>query len=226
VINTKEPAEKKSSSLTAKLSIVFSLLTVATLIALHFLSPELDPSWRMVSEYANGNYSWLLSVMFGTWALSSWSLAFTLRSQLVTRRGKVGLALLVISGIGEGMAAIFDINENTGHTLASILGIGGLAIAAPIIAKALGRADGWSQYKDTLKKLSRLPWITVLLMVVSFIFLMVTYSQSGADMKTPPEVLPEGVIGVVGWANRLLILVYLAWIMVIAKLSINVRNYK
>jgi hypothetical protein len=43
------------------------LATGATLIllaALHVLSPEFSPSWRVISEYALGHYAWVLSLMF------------------------------------------------------------------------------------------------------------------------------------------------------------------
>jgi len=42
------------------------------LASLHVLSPEFDPSWRIVSEYALGNFGWVLSLMFVSWAVSWW----------------------------------------------------------------------------------------------------------------------------------------------------------
>ena len=39
-------------------------LSCAALIVLHVVSPEFAPSWRMVSEYANGGYPWLLLLVF------------------------------------------------------------------------------------------------------------------------------------------------------------------
>jgi len=37
---------------TARVSIAAGALTLVLLAALHILSPEFNPSWRMVSEYA------------------------------------------------------------------------------------------------------------------------------------------------------------------------------
>ena len=34
--------------------------TIALLVALHGLSPEFSPSWRVVSEYAFGHHAWVL----------------------------------------------------------------------------------------------------------------------------------------------------------------------
>jgi len=88
------------------------------LASLHVLSPEFDPSWRVVSEYANGHYGWGLSLMFGAWALSQWAIALAISSQVKTRAGRIGLYLLIASGIGEAMASVCDINHPL-HNLAA-----------------------------------------------------------------------------------------------------------
>ncbi len=49
------------------ISIVASAGVLLFLASLHILSPEFDPSWRMVSEYANGDYGSVLSAMFMAW---------------------------------------------------------------------------------------------------------------------------------------------------------------
>jgi len=51
----------------------------------------------MVSEYANGQYGWVLSLMFAAYGLSSLALAFAIRSQATTRRDRLGLILLAES---------------------------------------------------------------------------------------------------------------------------------
>ena len=41
------------------------VLTFLVLLALlHFLKPELDPSWRMISEYEIGEYGWVMTLAF------------------------------------------------------------------------------------------------------------------------------------------------------------------
>ncbi len=108
-------------------------LTLVFLAVLHVLSPEFDPSWRMVSEYALGNYGWVLSLMFIAWAVSSWKLAFTIWSQVRTRAGKIGLIFLIAAGVGEAMAAAFDINHPL-HSVAAMIGIFSLPVAAMLIS--------------------------------------------------------------------------------------------
>src|SRR6188474_1465095 len=168
---------------TARLSLAASIATLLTLAILHILSPEFAPSWRMVSEYANGNYSWVLSLMFIFWALSSWILAFTLWSVVKTTAGKIGLYFLIASGVGEAMAAVFDINHSL-HGLASLIGIGSLPIAALLISTSLGRAEAWSAAKKPLLWSAHLTWISVILMAATFALLISTFMQSGAEMPT------------------------------------------
>jgi hypothetical protein len=84
----------------------------------------------MVSEYANGRYGWVLSLMFAAWGASSLGLAFAIRWEATTTRLKIGLGALVLAGIGEAMAAVFGINHDALHNLAGALGMLGLPIAA------------------------------------------------------------------------------------------------
>src|SRR5262245_18569012 len=99
------------SAAAAVLAIAAGLAQVASLIALHVMSPEFDPAWRVVSEYAHGRDSWVLSTMFLFGGICVWALAYAIRTQLQNRAGKIGLALLVIAGVGTGFAAIFDIDH-------------------------------------------------------------------------------------------------------------------
>jgi hypothetical protein len=209
---------------TARLSLAAAIATLLTLAILHILSPEFAPSWRMVSEYANGNYSWVLSLMFIFWAISSWILALAIWSEVKTTAGKVGLYFLIASGVGEAMAAVFDINHSL-HGLASLIGIGGLPIAAMLISTSLGHTETWSVAKKSLLWTANLTWISVLLMGITFAILIATFTQAGGDMTSTevPTSLPDGVIAWVGWTNRFLIVAYCAWVINVAWQAINLR---
>ena len=211
----------------AWLAIATSVAVIALLAGLHILSSEFDPAWRMVSEYANGQYGWVLSLMFFFWGLSSWALAYALWSQAQTTAGKVGLAFLVAAGIGEAMASVFDVNHSL-HGLSALIGIPSLSIAAMLISVSLSRTQAWSRVKKSLLWTANLTWISVVLLIVSFIVMIVTYTQSGGDMNTTvvPTSLPEGVIALVGWANRFLIVVYCIWVMTVAWQAIKVYGQK
>jgi hypothetical protein len=202
------------------IAIVASVAALLFLAGLHILSPEFDPAWRMVSEYANGDYGSVLSAMFMAWAVSSWALAYALRSQV----SKVGLGFLIAAGVGEAMASFFDINHSL-HGLAALIGIGSLPIAAILISSQLGKIQPWSDSKRTLLWSANLTWISVLLMGLTFGILITTFTSSGAEMTAePPTTLPDGVIALVGWANRFLIVVYCAWVMLVAWLGIKLQT--
>jgi hypothetical protein len=207
----------KASRPAYTIAIIASAGVLLFLASLHILSPEFDPSWRMVSEYANGDYGSVLSAMFMAWAVSSWALAYALRSQV----SKAGLGFLIAAGLGEAMAAFFDINHSL-HGLSALIGIGSLPVAALIISRQPGKVQPWSDSKRTLLWSAHLTWISVVLMAITFGILIATFTSSGAEMTAePPTTLPEGVIALVGWANRFLILVYSAWVMLVAWLGIK-----
>ncbi len=207
----------------ARLAIAASAVTLLLLASLHVLSSEFDPSWRMVSEYANGQYSWILSLMFAFWAVSSWALAVALWSHVRTRGGKIGLGFLVAAGIGEAMASVFDINHPL-HGLAAMIGVLSFPVAAMLISVSLGRTQEWATAKKSLLWTANLTWISVVLMIATFAILIVTFTQAGGDMSagsTAVTTLPPGVIGLVGWANRFLVVVYCVWVITVASRAAN-----
>ena len=214
------------SSTSSLLAIGISVAVLVLLVSLHFLSPEFNPAWRMVSEYANGKYPMILSAMFFLWGAASWALAYTLWPHLQTTAGKVGLLFLVLAGIGEAMAAVFDINHEL-HGLSAMIGIPSLSIAAMLISVALVRTESWSIARNSLLWTANLTWVSILLMAIAFAVMMATYAQVGGDMSASAEVvttLPEGVIALVGWANRFLIVVYCAWVMTVAWYAIKLNQ--
>jgi len=211
--------ETKISLPIARLAIATSAATLLLLVSLHILSPEYDPSWRMVSEYANGKYGWVLSLMFACWGIGSWTLAFVLNAHIKTTAGKIGLGFLFVAGIGETMASVFDINHQPLHDIAGYLGILGLPIAAMLISVHLSRIQPWSLARKLILWIGNLTWVSVVLLVATFVIMIVTYMQSGAQVDPQVELtaLPAGVIGWVGWANRLLVVIYCTWVIIVAR---------
>jgi hypothetical protein len=208
---------------TAKISVPAARAAIAAagavlllLAGLHVLSPEFDPSWRVVSEYANGRYGWVLSVMFVFWALSSWALAVSLWSQLNGIGGKIALGFLIAAGVGEAMASVFDINHPL-HGLAGMIGVLSLPAAAMLISLRLGRTQAWSGARNVLLVLANLTWVSLVLMVAALIIMMSGYTWSGN--KLTPD-----VIAVVGWANRLLVVVYCLWAITVAWQAVRHRR--
>jgi hypothetical protein len=149
------------------LAIVMTLVTILLLAALHLLSPEFSPSWRMISEYALGHYAWVLSLMFLSWGIGSWALVVAIWPEVDTGAGKVGLWFLFIAGIGEAMASVFDVTHEVGHGIAGLLGVIGFPIAALLLSVALGRNESWRTARRPLLWLANLSWISVVLLMLT-----------------------------------------------------------
>jgi Protein of unknown function (DUF998) len=209
----------KIEVIAARLSIGAAATTLLLLASLHVLSPAFDPSFRMVSEYALGHYGWVLSLLFLAWGVSAWALAVALWLQVNTRAGKVGLWLLVIAGLGEAMASVFDITHDTGHSIAGVLGMGGFPIAAVLLSVSLGRLPTWHGAKSLLLWLAHLNWISVVLLVATLVLMTVQVAQAygGHLPQQAPAHLPAGVLGLDGWADRLIVLSSCLWVGVAAQ---------
>jgi hypothetical protein len=191
------------SRIAARLSFNAAALSLVLLAALHVMSPEFDPSWRMVSEYALGDYSWVLALMFLFMAVGSGALFFAIMSHIRTIGGKIGLAFLLAAAVGLAMAAMFDWKHNL-HGLASIIGVPSLPITAMLISVSLIRNQAWLPARRLLLWTANLTWMSLVLMLAT---LFIGLSQNGGQFG--PNVL-------VGWPNRFLMLAYGGWLMVAA----------
>jgi uncharacterized protein DUF998 len=191
------------SAAAAGIAVAAIALSLAALLLLHVLSPEYAWSWRMVSEYANGRYPWLLTVVFLSWAAASFALIWALWPLASTALGKAGLIFLLLAGIGQVMGGAFDINHKL-HGPAAIIGIPSLCIAAVLVTMAMAR------YPDIVAPplwSAHLPWISFALMLGTFALFLSALARAGVDLSAqtgPLAGLPVGVSGYVGWANRLI----------------------
>lgn len=207
----------------AYVALASTAVSCLSLILLHLLSPEFAPSWRMVSEYANGHWPWLLTVVFLSWAAGSFALAVALWPVSVTTLGKAGLAFLVLGGIGQTMGGMFDINHKL-HGPAAMIGVPGLCIAAVLLTIALGRRADieappiWSAH---------LPWVSFALMLGAFALFLSALKAAGVDISGqtgPLKELPPGVSGYVGWANRLLFAASYLWVALATLAALSARG--
>ena len=199
--------------LAARLSFAAGAASLFGPTVLHVLSSEFDPSWRMVSEYALGNFSWVLSLMFLTQALSCAALFLAIKSQVRTVGGRIGLFFLLTAGVGLTMASIFDWQHSL-HGLAAMIGIPSLPIAALITSVSLSRNPVWSSARGLLLTTAHLPWLSLMLMLAT---LFTGLSHTGGEFG--PHVL-------IGWPNRILIVAYSAWLMAVASQAVKLYGQK
>ena len=60
----------ETSVLFSRLAAGCAALFAVLLISLHFLEPEFEPLWRMISEYETGAVGWLMRIAFFAWGAS------------------------------------------------------------------------------------------------------------------------------------------------------------
>lgn len=207
----------------AYLTLGSGLLSLLSLLILHFVSPEYQPSWRMISEYALGKYKWLITSFFVFWSLSTFLLALLLWGQVSGIWARIGLILLLVSGIGEFMGGAFDIKHKL-HGLAFSLGVPTLPLAALILSYQLIRQDSWAIHKSSILYSAHATWISLILMAVTMIVMISGFKKAGIPMGPdiePPESVPAGVIAVSGYANRILVFCYILWLLVMAKIYLT-----
>jgi len=203
-------ATQTPSSTAAIISLLGSGGALACLAFLHVLSPEFEPGKRMVSEYALGAHGWLLSAMFLLWAGGSWALAAALWPHVTSTGGKTGLVFLMLAGVGEAMAAAFDIQHPL-HGISAMIGTPSLVIAALLLSYALVRRSGWSDGGAALLGTAHATWISFVLMAVCVGVMFATMSPDA----TPENPGPDAIL-VQGYANRFLVVAYCTWAIVAA----------
>jgi Protein of unknown function (DUF998) len=196
----------------AWLSLITSALFLALLAALHLITPELDPAWRMISEYAIGRHGWVMAAAFFALTASYIGLAGALAAHVKTVGGWLGLALLVVSAVGTAIAGVYptdpitispDAVSSSGqmHGLGAMLGIPTFPFAASLITWGLWRSPAWASARRTLLLAVGLVWLGLGV----FVLAMATQFRGSFG----PDV-------VIGWQNRLLIVAYTAWVIVAA----------
>jgi hypothetical protein len=207
-----------SPALLAKLTLVSSALSLLCLLILHFVSREYKPSWRMISEYALGKHKWLITSFFIFWGLSSFFVALLLFNLVTSTAAITGVVLITISGTGAIMGGLFDVKHKL-HGMAFALGIPTMPIGALLVAYHLLQNENWNTHSTALLVSSHALWISVVLMALSMMILFSGFKKAGIAMGPnvePPKEVPSGVIAVNGYANRLLVLCYVHWSVMIA----------
>jgi len=218
----------KNISLFANGTIGFGIISLLCLLALHFTSTEFKPNFRMVSEYALGKHKWLLTLFFFCWGLCSIFSGLMLWNVVTSGWAKFGVVLLFVTGIGAIMGGLFDVQHKL-HGLSFGIGVPFLPIGALLISYHLVKKTEWQNYSTSLLFSSHAIWISLVFMGVSMFLLFSSLKATGIvyGPDSPPFTeLPKGVIGINGWANRLLVLCYILYPVLVAKLLLTIVTLK
>ncbi|AWP27663.1 DUF998 domain-containing protein [Paenibacillus sp. Cedars] len=188
-------------------SIIAGGLFVLLLSSLHLLEPEFDPTWRFISEYALGDFGWMMHLAFGLLALAQISVAITIFPHIRTVTGYIGLVILGISAIGIIIAGIFvtdpiTVSPDDATFSGSMHSIGAMLdytpVAALLISLSLSRLDVWRPMKRVLLTSAIIAIVAMLLFVL----------QIPQDGQFGPGVLA-------GMFGRFLILADIAWLTIV-----------
>jgi Protein of unknown function (DUF998) len=213
-------------TLLPKLILATGAMSLLCLLLLHFLSPEYDASWRMISEYAMGKYKGVLTAFFVLSGVCTMMLPFVLWNETAGLWPKIGLVLVFLSGVGSLMGGLFDLKHPL-HGAAFAIGVPTIMIGALLVTYHLVKQSDWAQYATETLVSAHAIWISLVLMGVSMIVMMNGFKQAGVTMgpdATPPDAVPAGVIAVAGYFNRLLVICNTAWVMLMAYVYMILRH--
>jgi hypothetical protein len=198
-----EPELNRDSANAAKIAFLTSAAFIVLLIALHVLRPDLDPSWRFISEYELGDYGWMMRLAFACLATSCLTLVIALWRDVSGAFGKLALGLVLLAAFGMTLAAVFVPDPvNRLHEVGAMLDH--LPFAAPVINWRLSKQINWRSSKGILWLTAGLPLVGLIIFIGAMATML---PQNGG--KPGPTVL-------VGWPNRIMILMHCAWIMPLA----------
>jgi len=167
---------------------------VIVLIVLHILEPEFDPRFRFMSEYALGDYGWLMTTTFFALGLVPFLTAIGLQNVYESSRSiRIGLGLLVVAAMFIWLAGIF--RDSIPHLLAGVVAFPSMVMAVLLLSWTFRRATGWQT----------IYWLAVFvgLAMLAMLFLMV------ADLGMP------------GLQQRVFIFLFLLWLSIVAYNSVR-----
>jgi hypothetical protein len=203
------------------LSIVCAALFLAVLGLLHFLKPDYDPTWRMISEYEIGRFGWMMRVAFFGWAASLLALLLALWPELRSLSGSISrgwFLLIVCALVGAGIFKTDPITQQTSsptnviHTLCGTVVILTFPIAATLAVHSLLQDPAWAAHAAWLVAATVLIWAGMLVYFASVI---------RARLKDPTAGSRGGPKVLMGWPNRFNVLTYLIWIMIVAATALQ-----
>ena len=206
----------------ARVSFAAAAGFLVLLAIVHALKPELDPAWRMGSEYAIGDYGWVMRIAFFLMALSCAALFSVLRSDVDTIGGRIALRLLLVAAAALVAGGIFVVDPITTkpeemtahgriHSLAGAIFMFSLPIAGVLLSRSLGRHQAWRVAMRSIRWTAHFMWMSVAVTLVHTIAVLSSGRAFGPGSWN-------------GWLNRLVVLSYSAWLMTVSWRATHLRR--
>jgi hypothetical protein len=202
------------SLLAARAGIGTTALAIIALAASHILKPDISPSRNMISQYALGRHGWVMAVCFAAFGTGSACLFAALVTRASSLLTWIGLTFLLLAGVGLATAARFPMDpvstprqqmsfSGRMHGMLFLTGIPCMLFAVLLLSLALGSETSYAALPLIL--LALVIWLSFAVMIA--IMLMVGPGK-------PPD--PNGPERFLGLPNRLFMVGYGAWLIVVA----------
>ena len=178
----------------ARIVFISAACFVIVLILLHILQPEFDPRFRFMSEYALGDYGWLMTTAFFFLGLAPLIAALGLRNlNGKSWSARIGLGLLIVGAIFIWLAGIFK--DSIPHLLASVVVFPSVVMSVFFLSWTFGYATRWQKI--------------YLVMLFIALGMLVLFLSMVADVGMP------------GLQQRVFIFLFLLWLTIVVHISVR-----
>ena len=171
---------------------------VIVLIVLHILGPEFDPRFRFMSEYALGDYGWLMTTAFFVLGLAAFVVAAAGLQQVgqASASARIGFSLLAVAALFIWLAGIFK--DSIPHLMASVVVFPSIVIAVLMLSWTLRQAPAW-------QTISGVTGLIGLGMLATFLSMVVD-------------------VGMPGLQQRIFIFLFLVWLSIVVHRLVRVTG--
>jgi hypothetical protein len=185
----------------------------ATILAMHFIQPDLRPIDHTISEYALGRWGWLMTLGWVVGGVAVLALALGLRRSLTpSTTVRVSIGLMVLSGlVGFIASGLFrtDVPDAEGitgytgsgqlHDVAGLIGFLALLVGAFILATVFAQDPRWSPMAGPTRWFA---WAMLGWLVVRVAVAVAQLVGSGGLVQRIVWPIMLGWLALVGWRMR------------------------
>ena len=176
----------------------FSIASLGLLL-MHFLRADYQLASHMISDYAVGEFGWVMTAVFVTWSVGmALLLSALLLAEPSSLARKLGALLLGITSVGLLVSAAYrtdlpdlpDTHEGNVHTISFLVNIVCMLVAIPLLSFGFGKKSSLQSFRPVALALA-------LAVVLTFLLQFFTLRKG----------MPYGL------TNRLFVVVLLSWLM-------------